>query len=292
MHRAVRPAQVLGSMELLGNPTGLLAALAQGIQDLLLLPLEARSARQASRLQPSAGCDCLTVTALWKAAGVPASAGLQLSLAAAQFLAGLGSGSTGLLRGVGGWGLSSMAGFTAAAARALRPAADRCPGLPVAPEPGSTPACGCLRVHWCIALHICCHQRGLARVLRGRKANGTGSLLPSRPSAEGQGRQQHVTAPAQPGRRGFLGSVGLPLSGAFSALSSVSAGRPLWAPHAMMPLLWQLCTGTDPALERQRMLRSVLYRQTKCSVSALYCCLAHVLPYLLPDMGHGSHASL
>jgi serine/threonine protein kinase len=50
-------------------------------------------------------------------------------------------------------------------------------------------------------------------------------------------------------------------------------------------LLWQLCTGSDPALERKRMLRSVLYRQTECSVSLLYCCLAHVLPYFLPEHG-------
>lgn len=40
-------AQVLGSLELLFNPTGLLAALAQGIQDLVLLPLEAQSPGQA-----------------------------------------------------------------------------------------------------------------------------------------------------------------------------------------------------------------------------------------------------
>ena len=37
-----------------------------------------------------------------------------------QFLAGLGLGGTALLRGVSGWGLSSMAGFSSAAARALR----------------------------------------------------------------------------------------------------------------------------------------------------------------------------
>ena len=43
-------AQVLGSLELLGNPTGLLAALSRGIQDLLLLPLEAQSARQVHRM--------------------------------------------------------------------------------------------------------------------------------------------------------------------------------------------------------------------------------------------------
>ena len=45
---AVICLQVLGSLELLGNPTGLLAALSQGIQDLMLLPLEAQSPVQVS----------------------------------------------------------------------------------------------------------------------------------------------------------------------------------------------------------------------------------------------------
>lgn len=40
--------QVLGSLELLGNPTGLLYALSQGMHDLVALPLEAESAGQAS----------------------------------------------------------------------------------------------------------------------------------------------------------------------------------------------------------------------------------------------------
>ena len=39
--------QVLGSLELLGNPTGLLYALSQGMHDLVAMPLEAESAGQA-----------------------------------------------------------------------------------------------------------------------------------------------------------------------------------------------------------------------------------------------------
>ena len=45
--------RVLGSLELLFNPTGLLTSVAQGFQDLLALPLAALEARSASQVPPA-----------------------------------------------------------------------------------------------------------------------------------------------------------------------------------------------------------------------------------------------
>ena len=149
--------QVLGSLELLGNPTGLLYALSQGMHDLVAMPLEAESAGQARTillwnrhtclLKYSLGVDdilvpvfpaidsggqgmqdeedgpaqfcCMRVITEMRC--MPITAGVGLTTARLlQFLAGLGLGSTALLRNVSGWGLSSMAGFSSAAARALQ----------------------------------------------------------------------------------------------------------------------------------------------------------------------------
>lgn len=46
--------RVLGSLELLFNPTGLVTSVAQGFQDLVALPLAALEARSASQAHPPA----------------------------------------------------------------------------------------------------------------------------------------------------------------------------------------------------------------------------------------------
>lgn len=76
--------QILGSLSLLLNPTGLVHSVRRGVGDLIGLPLAALQARSAS-----------------------------------QFLSGLGLGSVSLVRHLGGWTLESIAGFSQAFARAV-----------------------------------------------------------------------------------------------------------------------------------------------------------------------------
>ncbi|KAK9810692.1 hypothetical protein WJX73_010837 [Symbiochloris irregularis] len=77
--------RVLGSLELLFNPTGLLTSASQGLQDLFALPLAALEARSA-----------------------------------AQFATGLGLGGASLLRHLSSWTLTSVSGFSGAVASVLQ----------------------------------------------------------------------------------------------------------------------------------------------------------------------------
>ncbi|KAK9829132.1 hypothetical protein WJX72_004063 [[Myrmecia] bisecta] len=76
--------QMLGSLELLFNPTGLIQSVTQGFQDLVALPLAAIEARSPS-----------------------------------QFITGVGLGSASLLRHLSGWTLTSISGFSSAFSRVL-----------------------------------------------------------------------------------------------------------------------------------------------------------------------------
>eukprot|EP00887_Chlorella_sp_A99_P008011 scaffold12.g8011.t1 len=76
--------QILGSLQLLFNPTGLVTSVRQGVADLIGLPFAALQARSAS-----------------------------------QFISGLGLGSVSLVRHISGWTLTSIAGFSHAFARAV-----------------------------------------------------------------------------------------------------------------------------------------------------------------------------
>lgn len=77
--------RVLGSLELLFNPTGLVTSVSQGLQDLFALPLAALESRSA-----------------------------------AQFATGLGLGGASLLRHLSSWTLTSVSGFSGAVASVLQ----------------------------------------------------------------------------------------------------------------------------------------------------------------------------
>jgi len=81
---------VLGSLQLLFNPTGFVTSLRQGMSDLVGLPLAAWQAGSAS-----------------------------------QFLAGLGLGTASFLKHISGWTLTSISGFSFAFARAVDAAVTR-----------------------------------------------------------------------------------------------------------------------------------------------------------------------
>ncbi|CAL8468704.1 g8244 [Coccomyxa elongata] len=142
---------LLGSLDLLLNPTGLLSSVSAGLADLLGLPLAALMA------------------------GSPA-----------QFVASLGRGPASLLWHVSGWTLTSISGFSTAASHVLKRSLASRP-----PPRAASNATG-----------------GVTERLQGLDEKG---------QRQGGGIMAGIS-------RGFLGAVGVPLTGALDLVSGVTAG--------------------------------------------------------------------
>ena len=153
---------LLGSLDLLLNPTGLLSSVSAGLADLLGLPLAALMA--GSPAQVSASCfppvlaltcsnnhmhvsDMSSLGAVLHAMCV-ISMGKTDWLPCLQFVASLGRGPASLLWHVSGWTLTSISGFSTAASHVLKRS--------LASRP--SPRCRCFSFPF--ALHILYHGLG------------------------------------------------------------------------------------------------------------------------------------